>query len=111
MIDVDPRHGGNASISNLEGEHDLLPTTLTCRTGGSDGGLHLWFRRLSRAIRISPSVATRSPRTRPPELPAGGHEISRGHQLRGATPLPELAWARRTLSPVVATKGTQTVIA
>lgn len=57
---------------------------------------------MSRAIRISVGGHEISPRTAPPELPAGGHEISRGHQLRGVTPLPELAWARRTLSPVVA---------
>ena len=41
VIDVDARHGGEASISRLESEHGLLPSTVEALTGG--GGRHLYF--------------------------------------------------------------------
>jgi putative DNA primase/helicase len=40
-IDVDPRHGGNESLSKLIAEVGHLPRTLTTLTGG--GGSHHWF--------------------------------------------------------------------
>ncbi len=45
VIDIDPRNGGDDSLLELEIEHGPLPTTLTCLTGGTDGGSHRWFRR------------------------------------------------------------------
>jgi hypothetical protein len=41
VIDVDLKHGGNAGLKKLEGEHDRMPTTIECRTGG--GGRHIYF--------------------------------------------------------------------
>lgn len=41
VLDVDPRHGGDASLRELEHEHGEI-ITLTARTGG--GGLHLYLR-------------------------------------------------------------------
>ena len=41
VIDVDPRNGGDASITELEERHGRLDT-LTARTGG--GGFHLYLR-------------------------------------------------------------------
>jgi hypothetical protein len=40
VLDVDPRHGGDDSLRNLEDEHGEI-STLTARTGG--GGLHLYL--------------------------------------------------------------------
>jgi hypothetical protein len=40
VLDVDPRHGGEASLHQLEYEHGEI-LTLTARTGG--GGLHLYL--------------------------------------------------------------------
>lgn len=54
VIDIDPRHGGSNSIRGLEDEHGPLPTTLTCRTGGSDAGRHLWFRRPPGELHLHP---------------------------------------------------------
>lgn len=42
VIDVDPRHGGDATLAALEEVHGPLPVTLTARTGG--GGWHYVFR-------------------------------------------------------------------
>ena len=39
VIDVDARHGGEASLSRLEAEHGALPDTVEALTGG--GGRHL----------------------------------------------------------------------
>jgi hypothetical protein len=41
VVDVDPKHGGEASLAELERSHGPLPATVTARTGG--GGRHLYF--------------------------------------------------------------------
>jgi hypothetical protein len=41
VLDVDPRHGGDRSLRQLELDEGPLPVTLESRTGG--GGRHLWF--------------------------------------------------------------------
>ncbi|UCE88118.1 MAG: bifunctional DNA primase/polymerase [Pseudomonadota bacterium] len=41
VMDVDPKHGGEQSLANLEREHGPLPQTVECTTGG--GGRHLYF--------------------------------------------------------------------
>jgi hypothetical protein len=33
VLDEDPRHGGDLSLSALLHEHGSLPTTVTCQTG------------------------------------------------------------------------------
>lgn len=47
VIDIDPRHGGDRSIAELEQQHGKLPETLTTISGRGDGGRHLFFRRPS----------------------------------------------------------------
>jgi hypothetical protein len=42
VLDVDPRHGGDLMLDELEGQHGPLPVTWTAKTGG--GGLHYYFR-------------------------------------------------------------------
>jgi putative DNA primase/helicase len=41
VLDVDPRHGGDASLVQLEATYGALPRTIEARTGG--GGRHLFF--------------------------------------------------------------------
>jgi len=41
VIDVDPRHGGEASLARLQAGHGPLPVTAEVATGG--GGRHLYF--------------------------------------------------------------------
>jgi hypothetical protein len=41
VLDVDPRHGGEASLAALEGDHGPLPPTVEATTGG--GGRHVYF--------------------------------------------------------------------
>lgn len=41
-LDVDPRHGGDATLELLEAKHGPLPTSLRARTGS--GGAHILFR-------------------------------------------------------------------
>lgn len=42
ILDVDPAHGGDDSLADLEAEHSALPETVEAITGG--GGRHLLFR-------------------------------------------------------------------
>ena len=41
VFDIDPRNGGNQSLSTLEAQYGRLPETLQALTGG--GGRHLYF--------------------------------------------------------------------
>lgn len=41
VLDVDPRHGGDEALANLEATHEPLPPTPTVLTGG--GGTHYHF--------------------------------------------------------------------
>jgi hypothetical protein len=41
VLDVDPRHGGDDALAELEAEHGKLPETPLVLTGG--GGLHYYF--------------------------------------------------------------------
>lgn len=41
VVDVDPRHGGDVFLDELEAEHGTLPHTVECQTGG--GGRHIYF--------------------------------------------------------------------
>jgi hypothetical protein len=41
-LDVDPRHGGDVALAELERLHGPLPVTWTAKTGG--GGWHYYFR-------------------------------------------------------------------
>ena len=42
VLDVDPRHGGDAALTELEGMHGTLPVTPTVATGGD--GWHFYFK-------------------------------------------------------------------
>lgn len=42
VLDIDPRHGGDETLADLEHEHGDLPDTVECLTGG--GGRHLYFK-------------------------------------------------------------------
>ena len=42
VLDVDPRHGGDETLSELEAEHGKIPDTVESLTGG--GGRHILFR-------------------------------------------------------------------
>src|SRR5262245_50703619 len=42
VLDVDPRHGGDESLLELERQHGSLPHTIEVLTGG--GGRHLYFK-------------------------------------------------------------------
>jgi hypothetical protein len=41
VIDIDPHHGGDRSLAELERAHGMLPSTWRVNTGG--GGTHIWF--------------------------------------------------------------------
>jgi len=41
VVDIDPRHGGAASLERMRDEHGQLPRTVEAATGG--GGRHLYF--------------------------------------------------------------------
>jgi bifunctional DNA primase/polymerase-like protein len=59
VLDVDPRHGGDDSLHELEREHGEVPATIECLTGG--GGRHIYFQ----APRVFRPQQRRQARRRP----------------------------------------------
>ena len=51
VVDVDPAHGGDASLARVAAEHGPLPPTLTVATGG--GGRHFYFTHPGSPVRNS----------------------------------------------------------
>jgi Bifunctional DNA primase/polymerase, N-terminal len=43
VLDVDPRHSGDARLAELETRFERLPPTRVSYSGRGDGGRHLWF--------------------------------------------------------------------
>ena len=43
VLDIDPRHGGAATLAGLCAELGALPETVEAATGGPDGGRHLMY--------------------------------------------------------------------
>jgi bifunctional DNA primase/polymerase-like protein/AAA domain-containing protein len=62
VLDVDPRHGGDAALRELERQHGALPETPQILTGG--GGRHIYFRPVAglapSAGRVGPGIDVRS---------------------------------------------------
>lgn len=61
VLDVDPQHGGDESLAELEQRHGALPHTVESLTGG--GGRHLYFRHpgghILNRVGLSPGVDLR----------------------------------------------------
>jgi len=102
VLDVDSRHGGDASVARLEQEHERLPATVECRSGG--GGRHLYFAHPGRLVRnkvgLAPGVDLRGDGgyvVAPPSLHASGHRYAwvddRTPELTQLAPLPD--WVLR----------------
>lgn len=66
VLDVDPRHNGDATLAALEAQHGALPSTLRATTGG--GGSHYFFR-------LPPGVEIRNG--------VGAHRLGEGLDVRG----------------------------
>ena len=55
VLDVDPGHGGDASLTGLEERHGPLPKTVESITGG--GGRHVYFAHPGREVRNRAAMA------------------------------------------------------
>jgi hypothetical protein len=55
VLDVDPRHGGDASLRELERRHGPIAETVEVRSGG--GGRHLYFHHSGEIIRNRVGIA------------------------------------------------------
>ncbi len=63
VLDVDPRHGGDESLKDLEAKHGKLPDTPQVLTGGR--GVHYYFRypagrRISDRVNLAPGLDIRA---------------------------------------------------
>lgn len=95
VLDIDPRAGGQESITKLEQEHGNLPATNTCVTGRGDGGYHLYYsappppftgKNLPPGIDLR--VAERAYLVMPPSIhpDTGGHYYWTGPEARAELP-------------------------
>ncbi|GIK83332.1 MAG: prophage P3 protein 7, DNA replication [Alphaproteobacteria bacterium] len=105
VLDVDARHGGDASLAALEGEFTALEPTLECLTGG--GGRHLYFRHFGESVpnrvgfrdgldlRGDGGVVVAPPSIHPNGRPYRWRQ-GREPQVFGPAPMPQ--WLRRIVS-------------
>lgn len=98
VLDVDPRHDGDHSLAELEGQHGAIET-LTAYTGG--GGLHLYLRGdLPARNGLRPGLDLKAAGgyvVAPPSLHASGRAYRWDRRVRGIAPAP--AWLVELASP------------
>lgn len=99
VLDNDPRHGGNASLEQLQREHGPLPATVESITGG--GGRHTLFThpggRVANRVGIAPGLDVRGDGgyiVAPPSLHQSGQRYTwRSGAAPGVVPLaPMPSW-------------------
>jgi hypothetical protein len=91
VLDVDPRHGGDAALAQLEAQHGALPETARVATGG--GGWHYYFAAGSVASRdLAPGL----------ELRASGRQVVAPPSIHPETGR-EYVWIAR--SPIASLPG------
>jgi hypothetical protein len=99
VLDVDPRHGGIASLARWERQHGVLPHTVEAQTGG--GGRHLYFAHpggeLRNRVGLAPGLDLRGDGgvvVAPPSLhPSGGrYRWLPGHAPDETCPAPLPGW-------------------
>jgi hypothetical protein len=99
VIDVDPRHGGNESLKELESAHGALPETMESVTGG--GGRHLYFRHPGGSVHnrtnIEPGIDLRGDGgciVAPPSIHPSGkrYRWKKGHGPGEIAPAPLPDW-------------------
>jgi hypothetical protein len=97
VLDVDPRHGGDAGLHELEQRHGPIAETVEVRTGG--GGRHLYFHHpgeiLHNRVGLAPGVDLRGDGgyvVAPPSIHASGepYRWERSPDVYRLAPLP--AW-------------------
>lgn len=102
VLDIDPPHGGYASLSDLLGEHSALPETMEVRTGG--GGIHFVFTYpqgvevRNSAGKLGEGIDVRGEGgyiVAPPSLHTSGR---RYEQLNSAMPAPAPEWLLKLLT-------------
>ena len=108
VIDIDSRHGGEASLRTLEDEVGPIPSTLEVETGG--GGRHLYFAHPGRTVRnrtaLYPGIDLRGDGgviVAPPSVhPSGRRYVWRAGHGPGqaeAAPLPALLLGNLAIKP------------
>jgi hypothetical protein len=108
VVDVDPRHGGQVRLAELEREHGPLPPTRVSVSGRGDGGRHCWFLhpggRLS-AVRLGAGLDLKTHTgyvlLPPSRHPATGRRYCWVDPDVDPAPLP--GWLARLLTPPAAT--------
>jgi hypothetical protein len=104
VLDVDPRHGGQARLAQLEAEHGALPPTRVSISGRGDGGRHCWFLRPGGSLSAAALGAGLDLKTHTGYvlLPPSRHPAT-GRPYRWADPAvdpaPVPAWLARLLTP------------
>lgn len=118
VVDIDPRHGGDKSVKELEAKHGALPQTVQVLSGG--GGWHFYFRHPGFPVKnltITPGVEIKGDVaniTLPPSIHQNGNPYRwKNHpQKTPIAPMPEwlLGLTQGESSGAVSSSGTGEII-
>lgn len=103
VLDVDPRHGGDVALAELEARYGVLPETFTVISGRGDGGRHLWFKGVEGPVRsrLCAGVDVLSHSRGAAVMPPSVHGLT-GLAYRFQTPVAGIAVAPSWLRDLVA---------
>jgi hypothetical protein len=99
VLDIDPKHGGNASLAELVVQHGPFPHSIEALTGG--GGRHIYFSHPGGLVRNKAGIMAGMDLrgdggfiVAPPSVHESGNLYSwtEGHSPRTVTPAPMPAW-------------------
>jgi Bifunctional DNA primase/polymerase, N-terminal len=107
VLDIDPRHDGQARLAELEATHGPLPPTRVSISGRGDGGRHYWFLHPDMALSAARLGAGLDLKTHtgyvllpPSRHPATGRPYQWADPAMDPSPLP--SWLTCLLTPPAA---------
>lgn len=101
VVDIDPYHGGDATLTNLVEKYGPLPATMMVYSGRGDGGRHYYYRRPLAPLSVKglPGIDVKTNSGYVVAPPSRHPETGQPYRWDGAEPVQMPRWLQHVLSP------------
>ncbi|MGV0790484.1 bifunctional DNA primase/polymerase [Mycolicibacterium sp. XJ1819] len=103
VVDIDPRHGGDKALAELERRHGPLPEVFGSVSGRGDGGRHYWFAKppgVKLSSKLLAGIDVKTHETGYVVLPPSIHPVSgKPYTIVKGRIRPMPGWLTRALTP------------